>query len=92
MASLPAGSLSRKMTTEEFERLRIGDPVHWEARGISGAVADVLHNFWDKSILIKSGDALIWASYRNVEKGEKHYEHERRTYRKKSRNDTGRKR
>lgn len=80
------------MTDAGFEELRIGDPVHWPARRLNGTAIDIIHGFFDKAILIKSGDALIWASYRNVEKGEKHYEHERRTYRKKSRNDTGRKR
>ena len=78
------------MTDAGFEELRIGDPVHWPARRLNGTAIDIIHGFFDKAILIKSGDALIWASYRNVEKGAKRYEHERRTYRKKSRNSAGR--
>nr|DAV12467.1 MAG TPA: hypothetical protein [Caudoviricetes sp.] len=80
------------MTEDDFNRLQVGAPVHWDARGINGTVADILHGYFDKSILIKSGDALIWASYRNVEKGEKHYEHKRRTYRKKGKHAAGRER
>lgn len=73
------------MTEDDFNRLQVGAPVHWDARGINGTVADILHGYFDKSILIKSGDVLIWASYRNVLKGEKDYERKRRTYRKKNR-------
>ena len=80
------------MTEDDFNRLQVGDPVHWDTRGINGTVADILHGFFDKAILISSGDVLIWVSYRNVEKGEKHYEHERRTYRKKGRHAAGRER
>lgn len=71
------------MTEDDFNRLQVGDPVHWDARELNGRAADILNGFFDKAILISSGDALIWASYRNVEKGEKDYEHERRTHRKK---------
>lgn len=78
------------MTEDDFNRLKVGDPVYWDARELNGTVADILHGFFDKAILISSGDVLIWASYRNVEKGEKHYEHERRTYRKKGRHAAGR--
>lgn len=80
------------MTEDDFNRLQVGAPVHWDARGINGTVADILYGYFDKSILIKSGDALIWASYRNVEKGERHYEYERRTYRKKGKHAAGRER
>lgn len=73
------------MTDAEFEKLRIGDPVHWTARRLNGTAIDIIHGFFDKAILIKSGDILIWASYRNVLKGEKDYERKRRTYRKKNR-------
>nr|DAE41431.1 MAG TPA: hypothetical protein [Caudoviricetes sp.] len=78
------------MTEDDFNQLQVGDPVHWDARRLSGTAADILHGFFDQAILISSGGALIWASYRNVEKGAKHYEHERRTYRKKSRDSAGR--
>lgn len=80
------------MTDAEFEGLSIGEPVHWSARRLNGTVIDIIYGFFDKAILIKSGDALIWASYRNVEKGEKRYEHERRTYRKKGKHAAGRER
>ena len=80
------------MTEDDFNRLQVGDPVHWDARELNGRAADILHGFFDKAILIKSGDALIWASYRNVEKGERHYEYERRTYRKKGKHAAGRER
>lgn len=73
------------MTAAEFEELRIGDPVHWPGRRLNGMVIDIIHGFFDKAILIKSGDVLIWASYRNVLKGEKDYERKGRTYRKKNR-------
>lgn len=73
------------MTAAEFEGLRIGDPVHWPARRLNGTVIDIIHGFFNKAILIKSGDAFVWASYRNVSKGEKDYERKRRTYRKKNR-------
>ena len=73
------------MTDAEFEELRIGDPVHWPARILNGTAIDIIHGFFDKAILIKSGDVLIWASYRNVLKGEQDYERKRRTYRKKNR-------
>lgn len=79
------------MTEDDFNRLQVGDPVHWDARELNGTAADILHGFFDKAILISSGDVLIWASCRNVEKGEKHYEHERRTYRKKGKHAAGRK-
>lgn len=78
------------MTDDDFNRLQVGDPVHWDARELNGRAADILHGFFDKAILISSGDVLIWASYRNVEKGEKYYEHERRTYRKKGKHAAGR--
>lgn len=71
------------MTEDDFNRLQVGDPVHWDARELNGRVTDILYGYFDKAILVSSGDALIWASYRNVEKGEKDYEHERRTHRKK---------
>lgn len=80
------------MTAAEFEELRIGDLVHWPARRLNGTVIDIIHGFFDKAILIKSGDVLIWASYRNVSKGEKDYERKRRTYRKKGKHAAGRKR
>jgi hypothetical protein len=73
------------MTDAEFEELRIGDLVHWPARRLNGTAIDIIHGFFDKAILIKSGDAFVWASYRNVLKGEKDYERKRRTYRKKNR-------
>nr|DAV65299.1 MAG TPA: hypothetical protein [Caudoviricetes sp.] len=78
------------MTKDDFNRLQVGDPVHWDARELNGRASDILRGYFDKVILISSGDALIWASYRNVEKGEKHYEHERRTYRKKGKHAAGR--
>ena len=78
------------MTEDDFNRLQVGDPVHWDARELNGRAADILHGFFDKAILISSGDVLIWASYRNGEKGEKYYEHERRTYRKKGKHAAGR--
>lgn len=78
------------MTEDDFNRLQVGDPVHWDARELNGRAADILHGFFDKAILISSGDVIIWASYQNVEKGEKHYEHERRTYRKKGKHAAGR--
>lgn len=78
------------MTEDYFNRLKVGDPVHWDARELNGRASDILRGYFDKAILISSGDVLIWASYRNVEKGEKYYEHERRTYRKKGRHEAGR--
>ncbi len=78
------------MTEDDFNRLQVGDPVHWDTRELNGRASDILRGYFDKVILISSGDALIWASYRNVEKGEKHYEHERRTYRKKGKHAAGR--
>lgn len=62
------------MTAEEFSRLQIGDPVHWDARGLNGRAADILHGYFDKAVLIQSGDAFIWASYRAISKGGKEYE------------------
>lgn len=43
------------MTEDDFNRLQVGAPVHWDAREINGTVADILHGYFDKSILIKSG-------------------------------------
>lgn len=80
------------MTEDDFDRLQIGDPVHWDDLKLNGRAIDILHGFFDKAVLIQSGDALIWASYRNIEKGEKHYEHKRRAYRKKDKHAAGRKR
>lgn len=80
------------MTDDDFNRLKVGDLVHWDARELNGRASDILRGYFDKVILISSGDALIWASYRNVEKGEKDYEHKRRTYRKKNKHAAGRKR
>lgn len=80
------------MTEGDFNRLQVGDPVHWDARELNGRAEDILHGFFDKAILISSGDALIWASYRNVEKGEKYYERkDRRNCRKKNKYAAGRK-
>lgn len=62
------------MTAEEFNRLQIGDPVHWDDRKLNGTAADILHGYFDKAVLIQSGDAFIWASYRAISKGGKDYE------------------
>ena len=81
------------MTDDDFNRLKVGDPVHWDARELNGRASDILRGYFDKVILISSGDALIWASYRNVEKGEKDYERkDRRNCRKKNKHAAGRKR
>nr|DAE67665.1 MAG TPA: hypothetical protein [Caudoviricetes sp.] len=79
------------MTEDDFNRLQVGDPVHWDARELNGRAADILHGFFDKAVLIQSGDALIWASYRNIEKGEKDYGQKRWTGSKKGKHAAGRK-